>query len=84
MGTVLPRVLAYGAWTLKSPPNQSGLEPDECYLVGDQDKPTPDLAIEVVWTSGGIDKLEIYGRLGIGEVVDPACLLNTILVCFRL
>ncbi len=58
----------YGAWTLKSPPNQSGLEPDECYLVGDQDKPVPDLAIEVVWTSGGIDKLEIYRRLGIGEV----------------
>jgi Uma2 family endonuclease len=58
----------YGSWTLNSPPNQSGLEPDECYLVGDQDKPSPDLAIEVVWTSGGIDKLEIYRRLGIGEV----------------
>jgi Uma2 family endonuclease len=58
----------YGAWTLKSPPNQSGLEPDECYLVGDQSKEAPDLAIEVVWTSGGIDKLEIYRRLGIGEV----------------
>jgi Uma2 family endonuclease len=58
----------YGAWTLKSPPSQSGLEPDECYLVGDQTKEAPDLAIEVVWTSGGIDKLEIYRRLGIGEV----------------
>jgi Uma2 family endonuclease len=58
----------YGAWTLKSPPNQGGLEPDECYLVGDQDKLAPDLAIEVVWTSGGIDKLEIYRRLGVGEV----------------
>jgi Uma2 family endonuclease len=58
----------YGAWTLKSPPKQSGLEPDECYLVGDQGKEVPDLAIEVVWTSGGIDKLEIYRRLGIGEV----------------
>ncbi len=58
----------YGAWTLKSPPKQGGLEPDECYLVGDQSKEIPDLAIEVVWTSGGIDKLEIYRRLGIGEV----------------
>jgi Uma2 family endonuclease len=58
----------YGAWTLKSAPEKSGLEPDECYLVGDQDKDTPDLAIEVVWTSGGIDKLEIYRRLGVGEV----------------
>ncbi|HXV60052.1 MAG TPA: Uma2 family endonuclease [Vicinamibacteria bacterium] len=58
----------YGAWTLKSEPRQSGLEPDECYLVGDQSKDTPDLAIEVVWTSGGIDKLEIYRRLGVSEV----------------
>lgn len=58
----------YGAWTLKSAPKASGLEPDECYLVGDQGKAIPDLAIEVAWTSGGIDKLEIYRRLGIGEV----------------
>ncbi len=58
----------YGAWTLKNAPKEAGLEPDECYLVGDQTKETPDLAIEVVWTSGGIDKLEIYRRLGVGEV----------------
>ncbi|MEE8586564.1 MAG: Uma2 family endonuclease [Acidobacteriota bacterium] len=58
----------YGSWTLKRAPRQAGLEPDECYLVGDQGKDTPDLAIEVVWTSGGIDKLEIYRRLGVGEV----------------
>ena len=58
----------YGSWTLKSQPKKSGLEPDECYLVGDQSKDTPDLVIEVVWTSGGIDKLEIYRRLGVGEV----------------
>jgi Uma2 family endonuclease len=58
----------YGAWTLKSAPKASGLEPDECYIVGDQSKEIPDLAIEVAWTSGGIDKLEIYRRLGIGEV----------------
>lgn len=59
----------YGAWTLKHAPAAAGLEPDECYIVGpDQDKGIPDLAIEVVWTSGGIDKLEIYRRLGVGEV----------------
>ena len=58
----------YGSWTLTSAP-QSGAEPDECYIVGaDQTKDTPDLAIEVVWTSGGIDKLEVYRRLGVGEV----------------
>lgn len=58
----------YGSWTLKQEPKQAGLEPDECYLVGDQDRDTPDLAIEVVWTSGGIDKLEIYRRLRVSEV----------------
>jgi Uma2 family endonuclease len=59
----------YGLWTLKSAPRQSGAEPDECYIVGpDQSRERPDLAIEVVWTSGGIDKLEVYARLGIGEV----------------
>lgn len=59
----------YGSWTLKSAPRQSGAEPDECYLVGpDQGRERPDLAIEVVWTSGGIDKLEIYARLGVEEV----------------
>jgi len=59
----------YGGWTLKNAPRESGAEPDECYIVGeDQSKETPDLVIEVVWTSGGIDKLEIYRRLGVGEV----------------
>lgn len=59
----------YGSWTLKSAPRQSGAEPDECYIVGaDQSRERPDLVIEVVWTSGGLDKLEIYHRLGIGEV----------------
>jgi Uma2 family endonuclease len=59
----------YGSWTLKNAPRESGAEPDECYLVGaDQGRETPDLVIEVVWTSGGIDKLEIYVRLGVGEV----------------
>jgi Uma2 family endonuclease len=59
----------YGAWTLKSAPKESGAEPDECYIVGaDQEKEVPDLVIEVVWTAGGIDKLEIYRRLGVGEV----------------
>ena len=58
----------YGAWLVKHAPAEAGLEPDECYLVGDQAKDVPDLAIEVIWTSGGIGKLEIYRRLGIGEV----------------
>ena len=57
-----------GAWLLKNAPEQAGLEPDECYILHDVSKPKPDLALEVVWTSGGIDKLEIYRRLDVGEV----------------
>lgn len=59
----------YGSWTLKHAPAAVGLEPDECFIMGpDQDKPAPDLAIEVVWTRGGIDKLDIYRRLSVSEV----------------
>ncbi len=59
----------YGSWTLKRAVREAGAEPDECYIVGsDQSSDIPDLAIEVVWTSGGIDKLEIYRRLGVREV----------------
>ena len=49
-------------------PLEQGLEPDECYIVGDPNKDRPDLAIEVVWTSGGIDKLEVHRGLDVGEV----------------
>ncbi len=59
----------YGSWTLREGPQRAGVEPDECYLIGDdQDRNTPDLAIEVIWTSGGIDKLEAYRRLAVPEV----------------
>ena len=59
----------YGGWTLKGAPELAGIEPDECYIIGpDQSKERPDLAIEVIWTSGSIDKLEIYRRLKVSEV----------------
>ncbi|AGP34662.1 Uma2 family endonuclease [Sorangium cellulosum] len=58
----------YGAWTLRNAPKERGAEPDECYIVGDTNKEVPDLAIEVVWTHGGLDKLEIYRGLGVPEV----------------
>ncbi len=60
----------YGNWTLKQKARQAGVEPDECYIFGarPQGKDWPDLAIEVVWTHGGIDKLEAYRRLQVGEV----------------
>ncbi|HEV3191373.1 MAG TPA: Uma2 family endonuclease [Polyangiaceae bacterium] len=46
---------------------ERGGEPGECYEVNGP-KEFPDLAIEVVWTSGGIDKLEIYRAFGVREV----------------
>lgn len=60
---------AVGSWTLKSGKKKAGAEPDECYLVGDdRSGDRPHLAIEVNWTHGGLDKLAIYARLGVGEV----------------
>jgi Uma2 family endonuclease len=35
-------------------------------VVGERDR--PDIAIEVIWTSGDIDKLEVYRKLGVREV----------------
>jgi Uma2 family endonuclease len=59
----------FGAWTLRHAPGKVGVEPDECYVLGDpRGKDRPDLAIEVVWTSGSLDKLAIYAGLGVGEV----------------
>jgi Uma2 family endonuclease len=61
----------YGSWTLQARDRSRGAEPDECYVFGEaaatRDQP-PDLAIEVVWTSGRIDKLDIYRQLGVAEV----------------
>lgn len=58
----------YGSWTLKNPKAERGAEADECYIVGPTDKDVPDMAIEVAWSRGGLDKLEIYRKLRVGEV----------------
>lgn len=58
----------FGSWTLKNPLRARALEPDECYSLTPGRPQKPDLAIEVVWTSGGIDKLDVYRGLGVGEV----------------
>jgi Uma2 family endonuclease len=60
-----------GSWTLKSSKEERGAEPDECYTVGRvpaSDDDRPDLAIEVIWTAGGLDKLEVYRKLSVREV----------------
>src|SRR6266540_1870638 len=58
----------FGSWTLKNARRARALEPDECYSLTLGRPTSPDLAIEVVWTSGGIDKLEVYRGLGVREV----------------
>jgi Uma2 family endonuclease len=62
------RFTPVGSWTLKERKEERGAEPDECYLFGDADRDRPHLAIEVVWTSGGINKLEVYRELDVPEV----------------
>ena len=57
----------YGSMTMRSAPRARGVEPDECYAVGGA-KDHPDLAIEVIWTSGGLDKLDVYKGLKVREV----------------
>lgn len=56
-----------GSATFRKMATQRGLEPDECYCLG-QKKEFPDLAIEIVLTSGLVDKLDIYRGLGVTEV----------------
>jgi Uma2 family endonuclease len=56
-----------GSSTFRNKAKKAGAEPDECYCIGEEKK-VPDLAIEVVLTSGNISKLEIYRRLGVTEV----------------
>ncbi|NET51410.1 MAG: Uma2 family endonuclease [Merismopedia sp. SIO2A8] len=61
------RFHAGGSTTFRKAAKQRGLEPDECYCLG-QKKEFPDLAIEIVVTSGLMDKLEIYRGLEVQEV----------------
>lgn len=56
-----------GSATLGKSENKTRREPDESYNL-ETKKPSPDLILEVTVTSGGINKLEIYKRLGIPEV----------------
>lgn len=61
------RFHAGGSATFRHAAQQRGLEPDECYCLGSK-KEFPDLAIEVVITSGLVNKLDIYQGLGVSEV----------------
>ncbi|MBE9114782.1 Uma2 family endonuclease [Lusitaniella coriacea LEGE 07157] len=56
-----------GSTTFRTQKRRGGTEPDESYCIGTE-KAFPDLAIEVVFTSGEIDKLAVYKSLGVLEV----------------
>jgi Uma2 family endonuclease len=53
--------------TTQEQTGQASAEPDESYCFGPS-KPTPDLVIEVIFTSGSIKKLDLYQTLHIPEV----------------
>ncbi len=57
----------YGSATFRKEAAARGLEPDECYCLGELHD-VPDIALEIVLTSGGIDKLKVYQGLGVKEV----------------
>lgn len=57
----------YGSTTFRKQVAEQGLEPDECYCLGEL-KEVPDIAIEIVITTGLIDRLTIYRGLGVREV----------------
>jgi Uma2 family endonuclease len=61
------RFYARGSTTIGMKELGARKEPDESYCLGTR-KSVPDLAIEVTVTSGGIDTLEIYRRIGVREV----------------
>jgi Uma2 family endonuclease len=59
-----------GSATLQGEAKGSSKEPDLSYYFGEnrRQRETPDLAIEVIFTSGNINKLEYYRRFNIAEV----------------
>lgn len=56
-----------GSTTFREQTVARGIEPDECYCINSE-KSVPDIAIEVVVTSGGINSLEVYKGLKVPEV----------------
>ncbi len=61
-------VSPFGSWTLQREKDERAVEDDECYIFGTEPRERPQLAIEVEWTRGGLNKLEIYRKLGVEEV----------------
>ena len=60
-------LVGLGSTTFRRQAKERGLEPDECYCLG-ASKESPDLAIEVALRPSLLDKLDVYGGLGVPEV----------------
>jgi Uma2 family endonuclease len=59
----------YGHWTVRKRRVKRGAEADGCFVVGEKRNPKrPDIAIEVIWTRGGLSKLDVWRKLGVPEV----------------
>jgi hypothetical protein len=63
-------ISSYGSWLLLDEANLVGAEPDDCYVIGNdpENETRPHFVIDVQWSRATIDKLEVYGRLGVREV----------------
>ncbi|MBI2947743.1 MAG: Uma2 family endonuclease [Verrucomicrobia bacterium] len=60
---IMPR----GQATMRKALELAGAEPDESWCIGEE-KEFPDLVLEIALTSGGVDKLKVYGRFNVPEV----------------
>ena len=61
-------ISALGHTTFRNKAKDRGIEPDECYFRDEDPHKVPELAIEVIVTSGSVDKLAVYAGLGVREV----------------
>jgi len=61
------RFFPIGSMTQRDETKDFSFEPDESYYLGEK-KSRPDLAIEIIITSGNINKLEKYRRVAVPEV----------------
>ncbi|BAS57176.1 MULTISPECIES: Uma2 family endonuclease [Leptolyngbya] len=61
------RFYGRGSATMGTEAIKARNEPDEAYNL-EYKKPQPDLVVEITVTSGGVNKLEVYRRLGVSEV----------------
>jgi Uma2 family endonuclease len=62
---------SYRSWLLKDQVKKAGAEPDDCFIIGDDSSrplERPHFVIEIQWSRRGVNKLEVYRRLGVPEV----------------